>query len=297
MTAGIYAGAALSFAAGLLRDGAASTLPDSGRGFFEVVYLASLASIWGINAIQLGTSPPTRRQVLHIVVLSSAGLALGHALLSPGSPAEVATALAASAMWTVGAVASRAQLARGGAISARAREAVSSVAIAALVFGGCGSMVAIALGVALGTAWMLRVSWDARSRYFSDDASQGTIGTTVRSIVMSNIAVAMVTLWAIHVNRLDGTIMGLPAPWAARASTYVFQAISIGWMVIAVRPDLAPARVARHGVPIALGLFAAAFLCTSWSIAASCVVMPLFAGLGQYTLIAASAGRARRSTV
>lgn len=89
--------------------------------------------------------------------------------------------------------------------------------------------------------------------------------------------------------------MGLPAPWIARASTYAFQAISIGWMVLAVRSDLAPTRVVRHGMLIALGLFAAAFLCAAWSVAASCVVMPLFAGLGQYFLIASSAGRARRT--
>jgi hypothetical protein len=294
-TGGIYAGAALSFIAGILRDGAALTLVDSGQRFFQMMYFASLSSIWGINFIQLGTSPPLRRHVERLILLSAIALATCWVMLPCGSPLELATVLSALVMWTIGSVASRAQLASGRALSSRAREAVSSVAIALLLLAGLGSMPSIAVGVAIGTIWMLKMSWGVRANYFGIEACPRGSAPIIRGVFISNAAIGLMTLWAIYVNQHQGTIFGFPAPLAARFSSYLFQAISIGWMVVAVRSGHLPNFVVRHGALIAAIFFGLGLMSTALSIATSCIAMPLLAGLGQYTLIAAGASQASPS--
>jgi hypothetical protein len=288
-TVSVYLATGVCFCAGIVRDWTASTLPGSGREFFEAVYVASFASTWGINAIQLGTSPPTRRLTFRMAGLSVIIVLVAWLALPALSTAAVVTTLAVSILWLAGAVASRAQLASGFPFSARAREAVASLSIAAFIVVGINGFASLACGVAIGTVWMLAVSWRSRARYFLEGQGGSVRSSTIKVVIASNASVAIMTLWGIYVNQLDALLLGVSAQWAARLASYLFQIISVGWVVLAVNPELAPRWMSRHGTTLSVSLFAAAAACTAWNVEASCLVMPIFAGIGQYTLIAASA--------
>jgi len=284
----VYLATGLCFCTGIVRDWTASTLPGSGREFFDAMYVASLASAWGINAIQLGTSPPTRRLTFEMAALSVIIVLVASPTLTSYSTAGLVTTLIISILWLSGSVASRAQLASGFPFSARAREAVASLSIAAFIVVGIDGFASLACGVAIGTVWMLAVSWRSRAMFFFEGSDRKVRFATFKVVVASNAAVAVMTLWGIHVNHLDASLFGFSAQWAARLSNYLFQIISIGWMVLAANPQLAPRWAVHHGITLSVSLFVGAVACTAWSVEVSCLVMPIFAGIGQFTLIAST---------
>jgi hypothetical protein len=241
----VYSAAAMSFGAGLARDWMVVHQLASPREFFGAMYAIAFASSFAVNEISFRANQSRIRAreaalivastVLCVVMLWTSGIRDSKAIL---------VCLPMPALYIVGAKISRSLLERGVLFFSRIRDGFASVVMVALIVAGFQliSLVAATLIATLFFAFLLeRSSAEHRSARPSDGLTAETTGRTardwLRSMIYSNMAISLITLWALFANNHGTSAFGHPAPIVVRVSLYVFQILSIP-AVLVVRLNL-----------------------------------------------------------
>lgn len=228
-----YGAAGVSFLASLLRDYAVINFTHQGKEFFQLLYVASMAAGFGVNAIALG-SGFLGRAALAILSLLGVVVILVTLPASSRTPHTVILLVSILLMWIAGAKWSRSLVERGWVFSGRVREAIASLALAALVLAGVGVEPAFLVAVACGTAfsWLM---WKA-SPHSTDSPPSGDTMREMRklshSVILTNVATFSITYWALVQTGRHGEVFGYDISTAVRFAMYFYQVLTIGSVVL-----------------------------------------------------------------
>lgn len=235
-----YGAAGVSFFSTILRDYAVIQYTHQSKEFFQLLYVASIAAGFGVNAISLGSGLLGRTA---LAILSSVGIVIILVML-PASNRTPSTAILLSfilLLWIQGAHWSRSLLERGWVFSGRLREAIASLAMAALVLAGMGVQPAFLAAVACGGAfsWLM---WKASS-HLTDSPPSGNTSKEMRklfySVVLTNLATFSITYWALVQTGMHGEVFGYEISTAVRFAMYFYQVLTIGvFVLVALRGQL-----------------------------------------------------------
>jgi len=282
-----YGAAGVSFLMSLLRDYVVINHSGQSQSFFQILYVASMAAGFGVNAIALG-SGRLGRQAFAILALFGVVLIVALLPVPLRSPMRFVLLTAILLMWIAGAYWSRGLVERGWVLSGRIREAIASLLLAALVSVGLGVESAFVLGVAAGCAFaglmwryvlVLKATDDAKGA----SAPRISLKRLMQNILLTNIATLAITYWALVQTGQFGEVLGIEVSTAVRFSMYVYQVLTIGSILLVS----VTARVMqdRHVAALAFvsgGLFLAALF---MPLPARLILLPLCAAALHYGVV------------
>ena len=280
-----YGAAAISFLASLLRDYSVINFSNQDKQFFQLLYVASMAAGFGVNAIALGRGVLGRGA---LAVLALLGIVVILSMLPEPSADFKAVVLLVSIllMWIAGARWSRALMEHGRVFSGRVREAISSVVLAGLVVAGLGVQVSFLVAVAAGTLF----SWTMWSLARVAPASPVRPGNSlldvrnlIQNVFLTNIATFSITYWALVQTGKMGDVFGFEISTAVRFAMYIYQILTIGSVVL-VSPKYklnAPKRLGML-IAVAAGAFVGALFIP---LQAALLLIPLSAGATHYGVV------------
>ena len=229
-----YGAAGVSFLASLVRDYAVINHSDQSQHFFQLLYVASIAAGFGVNAIALGSSV-LEKKALGILAFVGVIVILVMTPASNNSPWVLGLLTAVLVLWLAGAQWSRGLIERGWVFSGRIREAIASVLLAALVLAGWGVEASFLMAVTAGSVF----SWIMWNRVRKTGPGIGPRGSPVvnlnklsQSIVLTNVATFSITYWALTQTSKGGEVLGFDVPTAVRFSMYLYQVLTIGSVVL-----------------------------------------------------------------
>lgn len=225
-----YGAAGISFLSSLVRDYAVINFSNQDKLFFQLLYIASMAAGFGVNAIALGSGALGKAA---LATLCALGIIVIVVMLPMAETAPVTIALLVSILllWIVGAQWSRTLMERGWVFCGRVREAVASMALAALVVLGLGIEPAFLSSVAAGTmfSWAMWRLTSAPGHGPSVRVSSAVqIVNLTRSIVLTNVATFSITYWALVQSGMPGEVFGYAISTTVRFAMYFFQILTIG---------------------------------------------------------------------
>ncbi len=280
-----YGAAAISFLASLLRDYSVINFSNQDKQFFQLLYVASMAAGFGVNAIALGRGVLGRGA---LAVLALLGIVVILSMLPEPSADFKAVVLLVSIllMWIAGARWSRALMEHGRVFSGRVREAISSVVLAGLVVAGLGVQVSFLVAVAAGTLF----SWTMWSLVRVAPASPVRPGNSlldvrnlIQNVFLTNIATFSITYWALVQTGKMGDVFGFEISTAVRFAMYIYQILTIGSVVL-VSPKYKLKAPKRLGllIAVAAGAFVGALFIP---LQAALLLIPLSAGATHYGVV------------
>ncbi len=280
-----YGAAAISFLASLLRDYSVINFSNQDKQFFQLLYVASMAAGFGVNAIALGRGVLGRGA---LAVLALLGIVVILSMLPEPSADFKAVVLLVSIllMWIAGAQWSRALMEHGRVFSGRVREAISSVVLAGLVVAGLGVQVSFLVAVAAGTVF----SWTMWSLVRVAPASPVRPGNSlldvrnlIQNVFLTNIATFSITYWALVQTGKMGDVFGFEISTAVRFAMYIYQILTIGSVVL-VSPKYKLKAPKRLGllIAVAAGAFVGALFIP---LQAALLLIPLSAGATHYGVV------------
>jgi hypothetical protein len=228
-----YGAAGVSFLASLLRDYAVITFTHQDKEFFQLLYVASMAAGFGVNAIALGSGLLGRTA---LAILSLLGMAVIFVMLpAPGrTPHTVILLGSILLMWIAGAQWSRSLVERGWVFSGRVREAIASAALTILVIAGTGVEPAFLVAVACGTAfsWLMWKTSPGSTESSPSGDTMRDMKKLSRSVILTNIATFSITYWALVQTGRHGEVFGYDNSTAVRFAMYFYQVLTIGSVVL-----------------------------------------------------------------
>jgi hypothetical protein len=225
----VYAAAALSFGAGILRDWQLVHHVADYQAVFGAMYTVALAASFSVNAVTLGRGfhqHPVRLWIL--VGLSLVLFLLLVGLWQPMGSSLFWWMLPVPALYVVGALHARRLLDAGHVLVGRLRDGVASLLTVVLVAFGLGSeSFPMAVLVAAGLIALAARRLCVAVHLPEPDADAMRWRHYVGAIFYANIATVLVNAWALWANGLQGTVYGVATPVAVRVAVYVFQLFSL----------------------------------------------------------------------
>ena len=280
-----YGAAGVSFLASLARDYVVINFSGQSQHFFQLLYVASIAAGFGVNAIALG-SKVLERTALIILALLGIIVIVVMTPASSSSPLVFGLLSAVLLLWLAGAQWSRRLIERGWVFTGRVREAIASILLAALVLAGWGVELSFLLAVAAGSvfSWMM---WHEVRKVGTDVARGGGSGVDmsklIQSIVLTNIATFSITYWALAQTSKGGEVLGFDVSTAVRFSMYLYQVVTIGSVVlVSLSGRLARDRHLTLLVMLAAICFAASAL---MSLSVALFLAPVSAAVVHYCVV------------
>lgn len=226
----VYAAAAMSFGAGILRDWQlVHHVPDY-QAVFGAMYTVALAASFSVNAVTLGRG--FHRHPLRLWILVGVSLVLFLLLVRLWQPMATSMfwwMLPVPVLYVIGALHARRLLDAGHVLVGRLRDGVSSLFVVILVAVGLGAEsfpIAVLIGSAL-IAFAAHKLLDKAASPLEPDVEVMRWRHYVGAIFYANIATVLVNAWALWANNLDGTVFGVTTPVAVRVAVYVFQLFSL----------------------------------------------------------------------
>lgn len=280
-----YGAAAISFLASLLRDYSVINFSNQDKQFFQLLYVASMAAGFGVNAIALGRGVLGKGALL---VLALLGVVVIFALL-PAPDADlntVALLVSILLLWIAGARWSRALMEHGNVFSGRVREAISSVVLAGLVVAGLGVQMSFLMAVAAGTVFSWTM-WRLARPTTADPGRSGNslvdIRNLIQNVFLTNIATFSITYWALVQTGKMGDVFGFEISTAVRFAMYIYQILTIGSVVlVSPKYKLNPPKRLGLLISVAASVFIAALFIP---LQAALVLIPLSAGVTHYGVV------------
>ena len=282
-----YGAAGVSFLMSLLRDYVVINFSVQSQLFFQLLYVASMAAGFGVNAIALGSGRLGGRALAFLAVL---GVVLIGALLPAAARSAfvLAVLVAILLMWIAGAHWSRSLVEQGWIFTGRIREAVASIVLAGLVFAGLAIELSFVLGVAAGCIFaglMSRHVQVTHASVVSDRAGKPktSFKRLVQNILLTNVATSAITYWALVQTGHAGEVFGIEASTAVRFSMYVYQVLTIGSIVLVS----ATARFMRDRHVIVLAFASGGLLLAGFfmPLPIGLFLLPLCAALLHYSVV------------
>ena len=280
-----YGAAGVSFLASLLRDYAVIGFSDQHQHFFHLLYVASLAASFAVNAIALGTGA-LGRSALALLFVLGLGVLLVLAPPTQTPPATLAVLATILLLWIIGARYGRALVEHGWVFSGRVREAIASLVLAALAVAGMAMDAAFLLSVLAGTLfswvmWRLAALPPAAGR--TQTLPRARMLAFGRSVVMTNCVTFTMTYWALVLNAQPQRILGYDMPTVVRFSMYLFQILTIGSVALVATAGWKPRqRQLGRLVMVLAACFLASMLLPAL---AALVLVPVLAALTHYALV------------
>ena len=280
-----YGAAAISFLASLLRDYSVINFSSQDKQFFQLLYVASMAAGFGVNAIALGRGAVGK---VALVVLALLGVAVIFAMLPApdADPKIVVLLVSILLLWIAGAQWSRALMEQGRVFSGRVREAISSVVLAGLVVAGLGVQISFLLAVAAGTVFSLTMWSMVRSVSGSPGRpgnSLADIRNLIQNVVLTNVATFSITYWALVQTGKMGDVYGFEISTAVRFAMYIYQILTIGSVVlVSPRYRLNPPKRLGLLIAVAASVFIGALFIP---LRAALLLIPLSAAATHYAVV------------
>ena len=236
----LYVAAGLSFAVGMLRDWLLISRVPAHADVFAMMYAAAIGSSFSVNALTLGQGLRGRAGSLHWLLVLGALIylliavvwqPLGSTLLWLGLPVPL--------FYIWGAQHARRLVDAGHVLLGRSRDGLASLLMLGLVLMSFGEA-SFPLAVALATTSFAFVA----SAVLRGHPAEVALPSLPRSswprqagiLVYANLAPAMVNLWALRANDMDGMLWGVSAPVAVRISIYAFQILSLPSIILSRLP-------------------------------------------------------------
>lgn len=279
-----YFAAGFSFISSVLRDWSIISSTGYATTFFELIYFASVASGFMINSITLDAKAPTIRFCIFLTALSVLAVDIVGLFWFDKSFYFLTLVSLIVFLWIIGAIASRSLLVAGKIFYARIREGVASLIMVPLALLGVDLLPTIVIGVFLSTFWVLWLSRQHISSYFSK-SNQISYLETFKPVVVSNLATVCILSWAIYFNEYSSKIFGLDSTVVVRIALYFFQALSIGSVVLVAKMPLLAYRVGRSSLQYSILCLLIGVLFSAINSSLGVVVMPCLAALSHYASI------------
>ncbi|WP_341908095.1 hypothetical protein [Polaromonas sp. YR568] len=230
-----YGAAGVSFLATLLRDYVVINFTQESKHFFQLLYIASMAAGFGVNAIAGGSSLLRRPG---LVVLFLVGLLVILVMVPTSQRTLFTVALLSSIllMWIAGAQWSRLLVERGWVFSGRVREGIASIVFTIFVFWGLGVELGFLLASACGAlfSWLIcfKSSLKLPDSLPSSFPTRGEMEKLLRSVILTNVTTFSITYWALIQTAKQGEIFGYEISIAIRFAMYLYQVLTIGAIVL-----------------------------------------------------------------
>lgn len=251
----VYGTAALSFAAGLLRDWLIVNRVGNFGELFGVMYSVSLASSFVVNAATFRPDGVnSHRRELALIGASTAFCAA----IVWGSGIRnlelLLLCLPIPLLYILGAAASRRMFDRGLLFWGRFRDGLTSTVMAGLIWVGMGTPSLLVATFAICALYFLSARQMKPVTAARTPAQRATEpSATWSSMFYSNLAIALFTAWALLANNHAGPAFGHPGSVVVRFSAYFFQVLCIP-AVLVVRMDVPAAWAARLRRSVCLGV-------------------------------------------
>ncbi len=280
-----YGAAGVSFLASLVRDYVVINYSGQSQYFFQLLYVASIAAGFGVNAIALG-SRVLGKAAIGMLALLGVIVIFVMTPASNRSPMVLGLLTAVLFLWLAGAQWSRGLIERGWVFSGRIREAIASFLLAVLLLAGGGVEFSFLAAVAAGTlfSWII---WHKVRTVGAGDNRHGrpvvNLNQLFQSIVLTNIATFSITYWALAQTGKSGEVLGFDVSTAVRFSMYLYQVLTIGSVVlVSMSNRLARDRHLVFLVVAAVICFAAS---ASMSLPVALFVSPVSAAVIHYCVV------------
>lgn len=288
----VYGAAGLSFLATLLRDYFIIGHANNASQFFQLFYVASMSAGFAVNALTLGKRLP----VSYIAILAVVSICICLILVPKDqyNLSSISWVILIQFLWIIGAFWARIAIERNFFFLGRSRETVTSLATVPFIVAGFTTQSSFIYAVIIGTLFSLVVYRMAiklgpeseHNKNNSDSESSGRADGYVRfieNIALSNVASFIITWWALKNTEASSTVFGIESTVAIRVSLYVYQTITIGAIVFAVRRYESIGTVASRNIgAVALAsVLGGVFL----PLEVSVVILPLAAGVAHYSLV------------
>ena len=283
-----YAAALVSFLFGIIRDYSILNYSSSCLEYYNLFYVGGLCSIIAVNMVILDSQTPTIRLWFLYTILSLSLLVIGwfcRPNLYHDSLVNLAIAGFVATLWILGAIASRAQITKGFAFTARLRDGIFSVAITLLMILGVSLIPAFAFSVLASTLWILWITRDRWNEFFIKNPRQHVWLSFLTKAILLNLGTLAMLLWALYFNSSEKFWWGYSSTAIVRISMYAFQAISIGWVVASTHMPNLPMGYRRYSLSLTVALVTFGILVSWISLGAGFIVMPIAVGSAQYFAI------------
>lgn len=290
----LYGAAALSFGAGISRDWVIVQRVTNFSDVFGAMYAVALSASLLVNDLSFRAQAAGLGRREWTLVAFSTAACVGILLASGITGWSVlALSLPMPALYVWGASTSRGLLDRGYLFIARSRDGLTSAVMALLALAGLqfASLTTATLMVAAGYALLLqRAGPVAALPVAPTPPPPKPVQDNWRwSMVYSNLAFLLLTLWALLVNNHGSPAYGHSASVVVRFSVYAFQILSIPAFLV-VRIDVPKEYVRR----LFLAAWAGAALMVVLAILPltfASVMMPMVAAVTMYAGLAYMRGR------
>lgn len=227
----LYVAAGLSFAAGMLRDWLLILQVPAHAAVFGMMYAAAIGSSFSVNALTLGHGMDGRTGSLrYLLALGALVYLLIVVLWQPLGSTLLWLGLPVPLFYIWGAQHARLLVDAGHVLLGRLRDGFASLLMAGLILASFGEA-SFPTAVALATTAFVLVATRVLRDHPDDTAASLQPKSSLRSqagiLVYANMAPAMVNLWALGANDIDGPLWGVSAPVAVRVSMYAFQLLTL----------------------------------------------------------------------
>lgn len=247
----LYGTAALSFAAGLLRDWLIVDRVGNFGDLFGVMYGAALASSFVVNAATFRPSGlNSHRRELALIGMSTAlcaAIVWGSGIRNSEL---LLLCLPIPLLYSLGAAACRRMFDRGLLFWGRFRDGLTSAVMAGLIWVGMGAPSLLVATFAICALYFLSAH---QMKPVTPAKRASGPPATWSSMFYSNLAFALFTAWALLANNHAGHAFGHPGSVVVRFSTYFFQVLCIP-AVLVVRMEVAAAWAARLRRSVCVGV-------------------------------------------
>lgn len=246
----LYSAAAVAFGASFVRDWAVIHRVADFKDLFGAMYAVAFSSSFVVNEITFRSENMKLRRGDLLAILASTALS---AAIMWGSGIDrlglILLCLPLPALYIVGASASRVLLDHSRLFLARFRDGMTSVAMAGLILLGMQvpALVLATFAVTLlylGLARQLGAQTAAPAEGVALANPAPARRSWMSSMLYSNLALALLTLWALFTNNHGPAAWGQPASVVVRFSMYGFQILCIPAFLVVrlnVPPRMAPA--------------------------------------------------------
>ena len=227
----LYLAAGLSFAAGMLRDWLLISRIPAHADVFAMMYAAAIGSSFSVNALTLGHGLRGRTGSLGwLLALGALVYLLIAVVWQPLESKLLWLGLPVPLFYIWGAQHARRLVDTGHVLLGRLRDGLASLLMVGLILMSLGEA-SFPLAVALATSAFALVASTVLRGYPDVVALPSLPWSSWRRqasiLIYANMAPAMVNLWALRANELDGLLWGISAPVAVRVSMYAFQILTL----------------------------------------------------------------------
>jgi hypothetical protein len=231
----VYSAAAFGLISSIIRDALLFELDFDATRFFSIVYFVSIPVGLVVNFITLGPEIRWSRLYTTTLVLYALVIGIASIVLFEGDFLLGFFSFLTAVCWVVGSWFSRRTFVNGRLFLGRIREGFGWLALSGTLFAVSGispeAAVAFAAIFSFLFSWAL-YSLTAISVEDSNDAHLRSSARYVIDLFLLSLVGILINVWALWITGLEVKYFADSWPFMVRLSIYIFQVISIGYVLV-----------------------------------------------------------------